>query len=72
MSKNILPAGKLISQIIQIREIKKNESVGYKRNFITNKKIKIGIIPLGYADGIKRNWSNGKLKFMNVIRRVKK
>ena len=26
--------------------------------------MKIGVIPIGYADGIKRDWGNGKLKFL--------
>jgi len=60
----IKPIAELTSKIIQVKEIKKNESVGYKKSFISKKNMKIGIIPIGYADGLKRNWSNGKLKFL--------
>tara|TARA_B100000287_G_scaffold264224_1_gene248672 strand:- start:298 stop:1359 length:1062 start_codon:yes stop_codon:yes gene_type:complete len=58
------PIAELTSKIIQIKEIKKDESVGYKNYFISKKNMKLGIIPIGYADGLKRNWSNGKLKFL--------
>ena len=60
----IKPISELKSHIIQIRKIKKNESIGYNRSFIAKKNMKIGIIPIGYADGIKRDWGNGKLKFL--------
>ena len=45
-------------KIIQIKNIKKNQYVGYNRTFKTNTKIKVAIIGLGYADGIPRSLSN--------------
>ena len=50
---------KLISEIIEIKEVKAGESVGYGMSNITNNNIKIGIIPVGYADGFDiRNTGN--------------
>lgn len=46
------------SRIIEINHIKKGESVGYARTFVAKKDTKIGIIPLGYADGFDRRLSN--------------
>ncbi|MBJ04608.1 MAG: alanine racemase [Flavobacteriales bacterium] len=59
----ISPISELSSTILQIRQIQKNESVGYYRNFIAKKKMKIALIPFGYADGLQRSWGNGVLKF---------
>jgi len=48
--------------VSQIRKIKKGESIGYSRSFIADKGMTIGILPIGYADGIKRILSNGRGK----------
>lgn len=47
---------KLKSKIIAINKLNPNEYVGYGNKFITSKKIKIGVIPLGYYDGILRKY----------------
>lgn len=49
----------LKTKISQIQHIFKGETVSYNRRFIAKKKTKIGIIPLGYADGLNRNLGNG-------------
>ncbi len=53
---------KLKSCISQIKHLPANESVGYGRSFITTKDTSIAIIPVGYADGLNRNLSNGRGK----------
>jgi alanine racemase len=50
----------LKSIISQIRTIYPGESVGYERNFIAHKTTQIATIPIGYADGISRQWGNEK------------
>ena len=45
-------------KIIQIKNLQKNEYVGYNRTFKTKTKTKIAIIGLGYEDGIPRLLSN--------------
>lgn len=49
---NVKPCFKLISKIIEIKSVNKNEYVGYGLNFKTNGSCKIAIIPIGYADGL--------------------
>ncbi len=49
----------LRSTISQIKTVYSGESIGYNRATITNKDITIGIIPVGYADGLNRKLSNG-------------
>lgn len=52
------PALRLTTRLIQIKHIKKGESVGYDRTFIAEKDMKIGVLPLGYHDGMDRRLSN--------------
>ena len=58
LSKKITPVIKLSGKIIQIKTINKNQYIGYNQTFMTNKKTKIAIIGIGYADGIPRSLSN--------------
>ncbi len=51
---NLKPIAKLQSNIAQIRNLQKGEKIGYDAAFIANKEMIIGIVPLGYADGINR------------------
>lgn len=44
--------------IIQISRIKKNQSIGYSRTFISKKNIKTATIDIGYGDGLFRYGSN--------------
>lgn len=52
---------KLRSIIAQIRNIKKGESIGYNRSFVADKDMQIGIVSIGYADGLMRILGNGKV-----------
>jgi alanine racemase len=48
-----------ISQISQLKQLKKGECVGYGCTQELTADSQIAIIPVGYADGFKRNLSNG-------------
>jgi alanine racemase len=65
---DLRPVVSLISTISQIHEVKKGESVGYNRGFLAEKNTKVGIIPIGHADGISRALGNrkGKLIVNNI------
>ena len=41
-----------------VKYLKKGQSVGYGRTFIAPKDMIIGVIPIGYADGYRRSFSN--------------
>ena len=45
--------------ISQIRNIESGASVGYQNAFTATKKMKIALIPIGYADGINRKLGKG-------------
>lgn len=57
---NFQPIAKLKSVISQLHNIEKNESVGYNRAFKSDVSIKSATIPIGHADGIGRQYGNGK------------
>jgi len=58
---NLHPVARLRSVIAQIRQIKSGESVSYNRSFIAKKDMKIGVVSVGYADGLMRNLGNGRI-----------
>jgi alanine racemase len=58
--KNFIPVATLKTNISQIHYLEANESVGYNRAFTSDKKIKTATLPLGHADGIGREYGNGK------------
>jgi alanine racemase len=48
----------LKAKVIQIRNIKKNDTIGYGGTFKAKKNMYIGTIAVGYADGLNRKFSN--------------
>ena len=54
------PISTLKTIISQIHTIKKGESVGYNRAFKSNSILKTATLPIGHADGIGRQYGNGK------------
>jgi alanine racemase len=60
------PVSKLRTVISQIRKVNAGEGVGYSpKSFLKESKV-IGVIPIGYADGLRRKLGNGNGKvFVN-------
>ncbi len=52
------------SVISQIKTVKKGEIIGYNPTCETKGDITIGIVPVGYADGLNRRLGNGKGKLL--------
>tara|TARA_Y100001970_G_scaffold289122_1_gene418481 strand:- start:3050 stop:4108 length:1059 start_codon:yes stop_codon:yes gene_type:complete len=65
LKKNISPVIKLKAKILQIKEINKNEFIGYNQTYQTKKKIWVAIIGIGYGDGLKRILSNTGCVYLN-------
>lgn len=55
---DVEPICKLKTKIIFIKEVEKDTSISYSRKFVTKNKMKIATIPIGYADGLRRQLSN--------------
>ena len=51
-NKGLHQISTMTSVVSQIKIINKGEFVGYGMNYCSNERVKIGIIPFGYADGI--------------------
>jgi len=58
--KNFRPIATLKSVISQIHNIERGETVGYNRAYKSDATIKSATIPIGHADGIGRQYGNGK------------
>ncbi len=48
------PICKLKTKITYLKEIEEGESISYSRKYISNRKMKVATIPIGYADGLRR------------------
>ncbi|WKC87575.1 alanine racemase [Borreliella kurtenbachii] len=55
---NFKPVLSLFSKVIFIKNVKRGEKISYSGTFKAKEDIKIGIIPIGYFDGIPQNISN--------------
>ena len=65
LSIDLKPVHKLLSTISQIIEVSKEESVGYNRAYVAKEKTKVGVVPLGHADGISRSFNKGGYVIVN-------
>ncbi len=54
----LYPAMSLKTQISYVKELEKGVSIGYGRTYFTKRKTKVATIPIGYADGYFRAFSN--------------
>jgi alanine racemase len=64
----LVPAMKLMAPITQIKTIPAGHSVSYGRSFVTQRDTIAAIVPLGYADGYRRCFSNtAKMKIGSHI-----
>jgi len=58
LQTELKPALRLISTIAKILELEKGDKVSYNYTFTAPKKMKIGVLPLGYYEGLNRALSN--------------
>jgi len=59
-NRNFIPVATLKSVISQIHSIEKGETIGYNRAYKSDSPLKTATIPIGHADGIGRQYGNGK------------
>jgi len=57
-SIELKPVEKWISEISFIKKVPANTPISYNKTFITKRESLIAVIPVGYADGYKRAFSN--------------
>lgn len=58
LSGKLQPAMKLVSTITKVTDLKEGDQVGYNYTFTAHKSMRIGVLPLGYYEGVNRALSN--------------
>jgi alanine racemase len=58
------------SELAQVRQLQAGESSGYGRTFVADRPTWIGIVPVGYADGFRRDLTGTEVLVDGVRRRV--
>jgi alanine racemase len=58
------------SQLAQVRQLRPGESTGYGRRFVAERPTWIGIVPVGYADGFRRDLTGTVVRVAGELRPV--
>jgi alanine racemase len=64
------PALRWSSMLAQVRQLAPGESTGYGRRFVAEQPTWIGIVPIGYADGFRRDMTGTEVRVEGERRRV--
>jgi alanine racemase len=64
------PALRWESQLAQVRQVQPGESTGYGRRWIAERPTWIGIVPVGYADGFRRDLTGTEVRVDGELQRV--
>ena len=62
------PALSLTSEVVAVREIASGTPVGYGTTFRASRATRVGVVPLGYADGVPRALSNAGAFLVEGVR----
>ncbi|MEM7426592.1 MAG: alanine racemase [Pseudomonadota bacterium] len=54
----VKPVAHLVSHLAQVRSVAKGQGVGYAATWMARRDSRIGVIPVGYADGYRRSLSS--------------
>src|SRR3954447_22260701 len=69
-SDGLEPALRWDSHLAQVRQLRVGESTGYGRAFVAEEPTWIGIVPVGYADGFRRDLTGAQVRVSGEPRRV--
>jgi alanine racemase len=58
------------SYVAQVKTLSRGESTGYGRHFVAERPTRIGLVPVGYADGFRRGLTGAEVAVAGVRRRV--
>jgi alanine racemase len=64
------PALRWDSHLAQVRQLAPGESTGYRRAYIAQETSWVGIVPVGYADGFRRDMTGTEVRVGGERRRV--
>ena len=57
--KQLENVSSLHSVVVQVKKVKRGETIGYSRGYRAYSDMEIAVIPVGYADGLDRRLGNG-------------
>jgi alanine racemase len=69
-SDGLEPALRWDSHLAQVRQLQPGESTGYGRKFTADEPAWVGIVPVGYADGFRRDMAGTQVRVAGEPRRV--
>jgi alanine racemase len=58
LEQELQPAMSFVSRVIQVREVPAGAGLGYGHSFVTTRKTRLAVLPVGYEDGYSRSLSN--------------
>jgi alanine racemase len=58
------------SHLAQVKRLEPGESTGYGRTFVAERPTWIGLVPVGYADGFRRDMTGTEVRVAGELRRV--
>ena len=64
------PALRWESELAQVRRLRAGESTGYGRRFVAAEETWLGIVPVGYADGFRRDMTGTEVRVGGIRARV--
>ena len=62
--ENLKPVMKIKAKLVLVKDLPKGHPIGYGASEVTKSDTKIGIVGMGYADGIPRNAKGAGVTFM--------
>ena len=65
------PVMELVTKVVAIRDFENEKSVSYGRRWTSRNKTKIGVLPIGYADGLFRRFNQEETKLFIAIKNKK-
>lgn len=68
-NKFLRPIMSVTTYVIQLKDLNKGDGIGYDWKYITPKKVRVAILPVGYADIIPRSSSNKLYVYINGSKR---
>jgi len=57
-AQGLEPALALVSYVAEVKDAEPGQSAGYGRRFVAERPTRIGTLPIGYADGVRRGLTN--------------
>ena len=58
LNRPLRPAMKWTAPLLSVRDIPAGSGIGYDHTFVAPRDMRVGLVPVGYADGYLRAFSN--------------